>query len=408
MRVLPFRNPLAFPCGMYPRNTRDFNFPFSNLRSAVTTQSHDAAATCMSDHQSGDRAVWRSILTGISYASLSAGNMSIQVDGMLGPTNTNRATGVSVGIGTIANSYPGNAFSYAAIARYKHSSNSQQVYLNGASTGFYGAEFGIDTSDKLFLRVCAVGTVITSNITLTDGEVYLIAASMDVAGSKANFMSFNLHTGSFLFDQQTGAAPTGTKVGFGAGIKPFDGRIATIAYQNGIRRYEEEDFRKMAQRPWEIWYGDYMSRSMLSGYSFPPIPSAFFYLRPDADFSTGTWTPSVGSDLFAMIDETVVDDADFIRSADNPANDTTIVTLSDPTVGKRLKDPFTVRYRYKKHDTGTISITVTLRQGSTQIAQWVHSSPTTSFQTASQTITGSEYAAITDWTNLRLEFKANV
>lgn len=406
MRALPLRNPYAFPCGVMPRNTKDAYFPFSHLRQGSNSQGHDVAAVAMLQNQVADRCAFLNIMNGASSAALSAGNINVQMDGLLGPTNTNRATGVGLSIGSPASSYPYAAFSYACIARFKHSSNSQLIFLNTVSSAFYGVEFGIDTSDKLKLTAYAVNTVVTSNITLTDGEAYLLAASMDVGGSVANFMSLNLRSGAFIFDTQTGAAPTGTKVGFGTAIKPFDGRMHCIAYENG-RRYGELDFRRMARRPWEIWYGEYMNR-MLIGGAFPPIPSAFFYLRPDADNTTGTWTASVGSDLFAMIDETVVDDADFIRSADNPANDTTIVTLSDPTVGKRLKDPFKVRYRYKKHDTGTISITVTLRQGSTQIAQWVHSSPTTSFQTAEQTITGSEYAAITDWTNLRLEFKANV
>jgi hypothetical protein len=35
---------------------------------------------------------------------------------------------------------------------------------------------------------------------------------------------------------------------------------------------------------------------------------------PTADQDAGSWVPSSGSDLFAMLDETVADDADYVRS----------------------------------------------------------------------------------------------
>lgn len=112
--------------------------------------------------------------------------------------------------------------------------------------------------------------------------------------------------------------------------------------------------------------------------------------------------------LYVNIDEVTTSDADFILSGVNPTNDIVIFTLSNPPAGKRLRDPFIVRYRYKKTDTTAINIVVTLRQGTTQISQWTHTGATTSFQTAEQTVTGSEYAAITDWNDLRLEFKASL
>ena len=38
------------------------------------------------------------------------------------------------------------------------------------------------------------------------------------------------------------------------------------------------------------------------------------FARPDGHVSAGTWTPSSGGDLFAMIDESVADDSDYSAS----------------------------------------------------------------------------------------------
>ena len=50
---------------------------------------------------------------------------------------------------------------------------------------------------------------------------------------------------------------------------------------------------------------------------------------PESDVSAGSWTPSAGGDLFAMIDEQPTpSDADHIRSAASPSNDTCEVRLA--------------------------------------------------------------------------------
>jgi len=56
--------------------------------------------------------------------------------------------------------------------------------------------------------------------------------------------------------------------------------------------------------------------------------SAGQYGRPSADVSAGNWTPSSGSDLYAMVDETTADDADYITSGANPVNDEAVLSLS--------------------------------------------------------------------------------
>jgi len=127
---------------------------------------------------------------------------------------------------------------------------------------------------------------------------------------------------------------------------------------------------------------------------------------PDADSIDGTWTDqSGGTSLFAAIDEIVASDADYIKSASNPVNDTCKISLSDPTVSPA--QPFVILYRYRKDGTGQIDLTVRLLEGTTQIGTWTHTDITGTFTDVSQTLTGGEFSSITDFTNLFLEFKAN-
>jgi hypothetical protein len=46
----------------------------------------------------------------------------------------------------------------------------------------------------------------------------------------------------------------------------------------------------------------------------PSISQIWQYGRPISDVAKGSWTASTGSDLYAMIDEEGVSDADYIRS----------------------------------------------------------------------------------------------
>jgi hypothetical protein len=140
----------------------------------------------------------------------------------------------------------------------------------------------------------------------------------------------------------------------------------------------------------------------------PTFVSPLAHLRPDADDLDGTWTQeSGGTNLFASIDEASFSDADYIKSRQTPVADICRVRLSDPTTGKVFSAPVTVSYRYSNIGNGSVDITVTLKQGSTQIAQWVHSSvSSSSYVTAAQVLTSPQIAAITDWTNLFLEFQA--
>jgi len=136
-------------------------------------------------------------------------------------------------------------------------------------------------------------------------------------------------------------------------------------------------------------------------------PEMGVLLFPDADITDGSWTDQDGgTNLFAAIDEPVLSDSDYIKSSSNPVNDVCEVRLSDP--GSAPSQPFEVFYRYKKSGGATIDLIVKLVQGTTVIATWTHNDISSSFVTASQVLSGGEFASITDFNDLRIRFEADI
>lgn len=129
---------------------------------------------------------------------------------------------------------------------------------------------------------------------------------------------------------------------------------------------------------------------------------------PISDVTDGSWLNELGSNtnLFASLDETVASDVDYIiSSALAPAATDTcevgLTSLTDPM----LSTGHIVSYRYRC-SIGAANLTVRLMQGATIIASWTHTSVSSSYAVATQTLAGVEADAITDYTNLRLRFVA--
>lgn len=131
-------------------------------------------------------------------------------------------------------------------------------------------------------------------------------------------------------------------------------------------------------------------------------------VAPSADVTDGSWTDQAGgTSLFDAINETVADDADYIKSSDlTPGNsDACEIALGSVT------DPVSsighvISYRYRAQGTDPMNLVVTLLQGATSIAAWTHTSVGSSFVTATQTLSGGEADAITNYADLRLRFNA--
>lgn len=121
------------------------------------------------------------------------------------------------------------------------------------------------------------------------------------------------------------------------------------------------------------------------------------FARPTIDVTVGNWTPSSGTDLYAMLDEETPSDADYIET--ETADDTCEIkfgALNDPEVSTGHK----VRYRVMGN--GVSGVTVKLVCGTTVIATWTHDPAPATETTYEQTLTGTEADAITNYADLRL------
>lgn len=137
-----------------------------------------------------------------------------------------------------------------------------------------------------------------------------------------------------------------------------------------------------------------------------PTSQLHQYMRPDADVSDGLWTDQDGgSSLFAAVDEDPRSSADYIKSSSAPSADICRLRLSDP--GSLPAVPFEVQYEYHKQGSGSIDLAVRLMQGATEIAAWDHTGISESETVATQELTAPQFAAITDFNALEIEFEAN-
>lgn len=137
-----------------------------------------------------------------------------------------------------------------------------------------------------------------------------------------------------------------------------------------------------------MWFSPLLQGSALS-------VAAVQLLRPTSDISAGAWTPSTGTDLFSMLDETPYNDADYIVTSSASSSEVKLGFGFDPL----SSTGHTIRYRAK----GNGTLTVYLYQGTTLIASHVPTL-TSGFQTFTFTLTSTEADSITSYTDLRLRF----
>ena len=134
------------------------------------------------------------------------------------------------------------------------------------------------------------------------------------------------------------------------------------------------------------------------------------YARPDSDVDTGNWSRSTGSgNYFALIDEAVASNSDYITSADYDGMEADSITvgLSNVTDPANSEDHI-VSYRSKGTGGGMMgnipSLTVVLLETSTPIATSVNTSLTGSYVDYTFTLSEAEANAIGNYDNLRLKF----
>lgn len=117
--------------------------------------------------------------------------------------------------------------------------------------------------------------------------------------------------------------------------------------------------------------------------------------RPGSDTSNSGWTPSTGSDLYAMLDEVSPNDADYISAASaGSVCRLGLGAVADPGTSSGQ----VVSYRASS-STGN-GLKVELMQGGTVIATWNHATLPATDTTYQQSLSAAECDAITDYTAL--------
>ncbi len=139
------------------------------------------------------------------------------------------------------------------------------------------------------------------------------------------------------------------------------------------------------------------------------------FARPDGDQAIGSWTgdptDSTG-DRHQNIDEVSRSDTDFVRSENDPSASVVEFGLSDVTDPADHNNHI-VRYAYQKGESGggqpaDIDLIVRLLQGTTTIASATHLDIQTGFVAGTFTLSNGEAGSISDYTDLRAEFEADM
>ena len=124
--------------------------------------------------------------------------------------------------------------------------------------------------------------------------------------------------------------------------------------------------------------------------------AAYTFARPTSDITT-QWTPSTGTDHYALIDETTANDADYIiATAAGQTDEVRLASMSAPQAGTDLL----INYRVQGI-VGSASVTLSLVCNTT-----VHATDTTRTANGDYTLTvaSGTWASVADWTNMRLRF----
>lgn len=121
------------------------------------------------------------------------------------------------------------------------------------------------------------------------------------------------------------------------------------------------------------------------------------FSRPDADVSAGVFTPSTGATLFGVLDETVVDDSDFVSGASGSFT----VGMSDFGTDPTTADDVNVHVRARIFGLGAMTMKIELLETATVRASQ-DQAITGSFASYTLSLTTTEISSVTNWDNARV------
>lgn len=135
--------------------------------------------------------------------------------------------------------------------------------------------------------------------------------------------------------------------------------------------------------------------SCIALLTLPPaaLAAAIQTARPDADISDGPWTPSTGTDLYAVLNETTANDATYIQTSTNGTAEIGLQPADTPGAGAQT-------LTYRASGTPDKALTVGLYQGATLVEQWTTDPVAAAVTEYVRTLT----TGITDGSDLRVRF----
>lgn len=237
----------------------------------------------------------------------------------------------------------------------------------------------------------------TTTWTQTAGPTYSNASIVDIVAIIADGSPIKMYTGQSdtIYNGSTNfrndnTADSGAAIGSYAyaGDGPLTGTVGCAMIWD--RALSEKEVRQIIENPWQVF-------APLHRVVIPVNTNvAVQFLRPISDISSSGWSASTGTALFAMLDETVRDDGDYIVA-------TTVGATFEVLLGT-VTDPASSVNHLPSVAMGANSggIILRLKQGTTTIKEWTYSSLTTSPSLYQPTLSGAEIDSITDYTNLRL------
>jgi hypothetical protein len=135
-----------------------------------------------------------------------------------------------------------------------------------------------------------------------------------------------------------------------------------------------------------------------------PVTFTAVVAEPVSDTTPGAWLPSTpAAPLYSMIDETVVDDADYDYTGSLSTMRLALGTMTDPSVN------YGHRFIYRIKGDGSTTMIVRIGAGATTVATYTHSPAPASLTTYEQMFTSAQvdaFRANSGYTGGWIEFEA--
>lgn len=220
---------------------------------------------------------------------------------------------------------------------------------------------------------------------LKTGDVVTIVVSVNQAG--ARFFCNGKYTGSKSAGLSSWYLSSGTAMQMAQG--GYDKRLCQAMFDRAI---PDDLARSLSENPWQIFKDQ-------NRQTFPAASVSLQLLSPASDITAGAWSPSTGTTLYGVIDESAASDTDYIYASSASYSEVKLQAGNDPV----SSTGHVLNYRLMA---GTGDVLVALKQGAATIASWSHTL-TGSAQDISQTLTGTQADSITDYTDLRVGFTSS-